>query len=195
MEMYEQLDIFSFLQSDEAELPSRRRLNVGDYVGRLVLGEVERAKIIRVEGNEKYFFYRTDMNVCFGADSRTDFEKMEKEAKEIRKNYKTLEVDKFEKFFAVMYPPRKCDGRIMYAMVGVYNGMLFWKKECTYQFLEPVKNIEKEYEKMVFEITHEEFGDKKELEYIRLHDPIPTKRLYWSKHGFYAEARYVKHNN
>lgn len=192
--MYEQLDIFSFLQPDEIVLPSRKRLNVGDYIGRLVLGEVERAKIIKVEGNEKHFFYRTDMNVCFDADSRIDFEEMEKEAKEIRKNYKTLEIDKFEKFFAVMYPPRKCDGRILYAMAGIYNGMLFWKEEVTYQFLEPVKSIEKAYEDKVFKITHEWYGEKKEREYKKLENPIPVKRLYLSKHGFYSEARYVETN-
>lgn len=193
--MCEQLDIFSFLEPQERlEKPKQRHLNVGDRIGRLVLGEVEIGTIYKIEGNEKYFFYRTDKG-CFDISDRTDFEQMKKEAEEIRKQYKTIEIDKFDKFFAVEYPPRDCDGHILNAMVGIYKGMLFWKEDVTYQFLEPVKNLEKEYEKKVFKITHEWFGEQKELAYEILDKPIPTKRLYYSNSTKrYSEANYVLYN-
>lgn len=193
--MYEQLDIFSYLEPQEqSEKPKHNRLNVGDKIGKLILGEVIIGTIYKVEGNGTHFFYRTDKG-CFDPDDRTDFERMEKEAEEIRKQYKTIEIDKFDKFFAVEYPPRKCDGYIMRAMVGIYQGMLFWKEDYTYQFLEPVRNIEKAYKDKVFKITHDCIGEKKEREYKVLNNPIPTKRMYFSNAlKGYSEADYVKHN-
>ena len=192
---YEQMDIFSYLaqQGQVMETAEKfKRLKVGDYVGRLVLGEIEKGKITEVEGNDRFFFYRTDIGCCFSAEDRCDFEQMEKEAAEIRKQYKTIEIDKFDKFFAVQYPPRGCDGRILYAMVGIYQGMLFWKEDYTYQFLEAVKNVEKAYKDKIFKITHALNGN--EINYTILDKPIPTKRLYWSKKGFYSEAKYVQVN-
>ncbi|MCM1246794.1 MAG: hypothetical protein NC293_14240, partial [Roseburia sp.] len=115
---------------------------------------------------------------------------MEKEAAEIRKQYKTIKVDRFESFFAVEYSPRECDGKVLCAMTGIFNGMLFWKEDMTYQFLEPVKNIEKAYKEKIHKITHEWWNQKSETVYTVLDAPIRTNRLYWSEHGFYADARY-----
>lgn len=193
--MYEQLDIFSFLEPKETvEEPKYKRLSVGDRIGKVVLGEVIIGTIYKVEGNDKYFFYRTDKG-CFDASDRTDFEQMEREAEEIRKRYKTLKIDHFDKFFAVRYPPRECDGHAITAMAGIYNGMLFWKEDITYQFLEEVKDIEKAYEEKVFKITHERCGEKVEREYEILNEPLPIKRLYYSdKTKRYSEAKYVLYN-
>lgn len=193
-EMYKQLDIFSYVPEKQNTSSIQKKLNIGDYVGKLVLGEVVKGKITNIEGSSDNFFYRTD-NGCFTADARTDFEQMEKEAEEIRKQHKIIEIDKLDKFFAVEYPPRECDGYIMRAMVGIYNGMLFWKDDYTYQFLEPVANekeLNKKYEKKVFDITH--WSDKKERIHTVLDKPLSIKRLYWSKKGFYTEAPYVTHN-
>lgn len=193
--MYEQLDIFSYLEPQEqSEEPKYNRLNVGDKIGNLVLGEVIIGTIYKVEGNEKHFFYRTDKG-CFDPNDRTDFEQMEKEAEEIRKQYKTIEIDKFDKFFAIEYPPRECDGHILNAMVGIYKGMLFWKEDYTYQFLEPVKNLEKAYNDKILRITHDTFGEKKERNYKALDNPLPVKRLYYSNSSkLYSEAQYVLFN-
>lgn len=192
--MQGQLDIFSYLeQQEEIPEPSNSRLHIGDYIGRLVLGEIEKGRITKIEGNDTHFFYRTDRGICFNSDDRTDFEQMEIEAQEIRKLYKTIEIDKFDRFCAVQYPPRKCDGHILYAMVGIYNGMLYWKEDITYQFLEPVKNLEKAYKDKVFSITHNSVN-KEERPYTLLTEPIQTERLYWSIHGYYASARYVETN-
>lgn len=193
--MYEQLDIFSYLEPQkELEKPKYKRLNVGDKIGKLILGEVIIGTIYKVEGNEKYFFYRTDKG-CFDPSDRTDFEQMEKEAEEIRKQYKTIEIDKFDKFFAIEYPPRNCDGHILRAMVGIYQGMLFWKEDYTYQFLEPVRNLEKAYKDKLFKITHDWFGEKKERDYKVLDNPLPIKRLYYSNSTKrYSEAGYVQYN-
>ena len=193
--MYEQLDIFSYLEPQEqSEEPKYNRLNVGDKIGNLVLGEVIIGTIYKVEGNEKHFFYRTDKG-CFNPNDRTDFEQMEKEAEEIRKQYKTIEIYKFDKFFAIEYPPRECDGHILNAMVGIYKGMLFWKEDYTYQFLEPVKNLEKAYNDKILRITHDTFGEKKERNYKVLDNPLPVKRLYYSNSSkLYSEAQYVLFN-
>ena len=193
--MYEQLDIFSYLEpQQQSEEPKYNRLNVGDKIGNLVLGEVIIGTIYKVEGNEKHFFYRTDKG-CFNPNDRTDFEQMEKEAEEIRKQYKTIEIDKFDKFFAIEYPPRECDGHILNAMVGIYKGMLFWKEDYTYQFLEPVKNLEKAYNDKILRITHDTFGEKKERNYKVLDNPLPVKRLYYSNSSkLYSEAQYVLFN-
>ena len=193
--MYEQLDIFSYLEPQEqSEEPKYNRLNIGDKIGNLVLGEVIIGTIYKVEGNEKHFFYRTDKG-CFNPNGRTDFEQMEKEAEEIRKQYKTIEIDKFDKFFAIEYPPRECDGYILNAMVGIYKGMLFWKEDYTYQFLEPVKNLEKAYNDKILRITHDTFGEKKERNDKVLDNPLPVKRLYYSNSSkLYSEAQYVLFN-
>lgn len=117
------------------------------------------------------------------------------EAEQTRKQYKTIEIDKFDKFFAVKYPPRECDGKVLYAMVGIFQDMLFWKHDVTYQFLEKPKNLEKEYKKHIKEITHRYPWDKEECEYEILNKPLPTKRLYYSNsRGCYADARYVLNN-
>lgn len=189
--MYEQLDIFSFLNIPQNEIQSQNRLSVGDYVGRLVLGEVEIGKIYEVEGNGTHIFYRTNLG-CFNADARTDFEQMQREAEEIRKQYKTIEIDRFDQFFAIEYPPTHVDDVALCAMVGIYKDMLFWKEDITYQFLEKSKNLKKAYKDKVFKITHNWHGE--EFKYKVLDKPIPIHRLYWSKEGFYADARYVEAN-
>lgn len=194
--MYKQLDIFSYLEPQEqSEKPKNNRLNVGDKIGKLILGEVIIGTIYKVEGNDNHFFYRTDKG-CFDQQDRTDFEQMEQEAKKIREQYKTIEINKFDKFFAVEYPPRECDGHILYAMVGIYQGMLFWKEEYTYQFLETVKNVEKAYKDKVFKITHEWFGEQQERDYKVLDKPLPVERLYYSNlRKIYSEAEYVQYNS
>lgn len=187
---YEQLSIYSFMEQ-EKEKPIPKRLSVGDYVGRLVLGEIEKGRIYEIEGDEEHFFYRTDSG-CFYPTDRTDFEQMEREAEGIRKQFNTIEISRLDIFFSVRYPPRSGDGKVLYAMTGIFQNMLFWKERMTYQFLEKPKNIKKAYEKKIFEITHTRCGE--ECEYEKLDKPIPIHRLYWSNKGFYAEAKYVKAN-
>ncbi|MCM1246793.1 MAG: hypothetical protein NC293_14235 [Roseburia sp.] len=72
--MYEQLDIFSIIPKQEypKEVSLNKRLNIGDYIGRIVLGEIEKGRITQIVGNDIYFFYRTDKG-CFSASDRTDF--------------------------------------------------------------------------------------------------------------------------
>lgn len=197
-EQYEQLDIFSLMKCEEKEeRPKYPRLKVGDRIGKLILGEVKIATITEVEGNESHWFYRTDRGTCYSMYDRTDFEQMEKEAEEIRKQHKTIEIKphKLDKFFAVKYPPRWCDGRILYAMVALYQDMLFWKEDVTYQFLEKPKNLEKAYKEKVKSITHLYSFDKNEREYEVLDEPIPIRRLYYSKsRDLFADAEYVLNN-
>lgn len=134
---------------------------------------------------------------CFDRSDRTDFEQMEREAEEIREQHKTLEIkpDDFEKFFAVKYPPRECDGHILYAMVAIYQDMLFWKEEVTYQFLEKPKDLEKAYKEKAKRITHMYSFDEDERAYEVLDEPIQIHRLYYSKsRDLHADAKYVLNN-
>lgn len=197
-EYYEQLDIFSLMKNEKEEEQSKYpRLKVGDKIGKLVLGEVKIATITEVEGNENSWFYRTDRGTCYDMSDRTDFEQMEKEAEEIRKQHKTIEIKPHEldKFFSVKYPPRWCDGHILYAMVAIYKDMLFWEEDVTYQFLEKPKNLEKAYKEKVKSITHLYSFDKNEREYEVLDEPIPIRRLYYSKsRDLFADAEYVLNN-
>jgi len=197
--MYEQLDIFSLMENkEEKEPPKYPRLKVGDKIGKLVLGEVKIATITKVEGNESSWFYRTDRGICYSMSDRTDFDQMQKEAEEIKKRYKTIEIgsSKLDKFFTVKYPPRWCDGHVSYAMVAIYKDMLFWKEDVTYQFLEKPKNLEKAYGQKVKDITYLYPWDKGEREYERLSEPIPIHRLYYSKgKDLYADAEYVLYNS
>lgn len=195
--MYEQMDIFGCLQGQEGGQKGNStgavRLGVGDRIGRLVLGEVETGRITEVVGDGRHFFYRTDRG-CFSVGDRTDFAQMEREAEEIRKRHRTIEIDGFDRFLAVEYPPEGQVRKPTHAMAGIFRGMLFWKEECTFQFLGPVRDIEKAYRKKVHDITHQNWGSRGEREYTVLAEPIKTNRLYWSRHGFYADARYVEVN-
>lgn len=186
--MYEQLDIFAYLQGQAEEgnqkgsSTAAHPLRVGDRIGRLVLGEVETGRITEVVQNGRDFFYRTD------------FTQMEREAEEIRKRHKTIKIDGFDRFLAVEYRPEGQVRKPTNAMAGICQGMLFWKEECSFQFLEPVRDIEKAYRKKIYGMTHWCWGNKGEREYTVLAEPIKTNRLYWSRHGFYAGARYVEVN-
>lgn len=64
--MYEQLDLFSVMnERKDKEAIRYSRLKVGDKIGKLILGEVLTATITKVEGNDKYWFYRTDKGILF----------------------------------------------------------------------------------------------------------------------------------
>lgn len=71
--------------------------------------------------------------------------------------------------------------------------MLFWKETCTYQFLEPFAN-EKEliraYEKHKKNMTEGSYRI-----YTEKQEEHKMERLYWSSHGFYADAEYVYSRN
>lgn len=68
--------------------------------------------------------------------------------------------------------------------------MLFWKEDITYQFLEPYENTKKlkqAYEKHKYNILQERHGRI-------VQEEKQMRRLYWSRHGFYADAEYVETN-
>ena len=76
--------------------------------------------------------------------------------------------------------------------------MLLWKQDITYQFLEPCKNLEKEYREKLRTLTHDLVtGEIKPHEVLRVYPHI--KRLYRchshkGEHEIYAEARYAAVN-
>ena len=204
VEEYTQYTIFDYLQPDTAagvenaepqEEPER--LEVGTRIARLILGEIEEATILAAEGSGKYRFYRTDRHICYDAEeSRTDIEQMQTEAEAIRQQYETLEVDteKIDSLFYIEYAPREVDGRILNAFVGIYNNMLLWKSDITFQFLEPKKDLKKAYKEKIEEITTHRGYKTEKRDYTQRQDKPRVKRMYKCLSGIYSEAEYASHN-
>lgn len=189
---YEQLDIFSFLQPKE-ENQIKQTLSVGDKIGRIVLGEVRIATITKVEGLPDYPFYRTDSGGCYTyEEGLQNIGELIQTADRERKKYKTIVPRNLLERITVEYEPRKCDGAVLWAQIGIFENMLFWKEDITYQFCEPFDNgkkLRKEYEKhrkKILDDTHKALRILKDEKLMR--------RLYWSKHGYYADAEYVSTN-
>ena len=190
----EQLNLFDYLQSMQPEKPKTHILSVGDQIGRVVLGECRIASVTKVEGLPDSPFYRTDCHGCYTyQEGLSNIDDLIKTAETNRKNYKTIIPCNLSERITVEYEPRKCDGRTLWAQVGIIDNMLFWKLGGTYQFLEPYdseKRLMKAYKKRKAEILDEANG----LKYVILDHEKPMERLYWSKRGFYATAEYVKNN-
>lgn len=190
---YEQLDIFSYLQP-KTETPLKRNiLSVGDKIARNVLGETRIATVTKVEGLPDYPFYRTDGGGCYSYDDGLqDISKLIRMADEERKKYKTIVPCNLQERITVEYEPRKCDGVILWAQIGIFENMLFWKEDITYQFcvlFDSEKKLKKEYEKHKKKILDDTYCAVRVLD-----EEKPMRRLYWSRHRLYADAEYVSVN-
>lgn len=60
-----QMDLFDFLPKSDKPKDKSKLLNIGDKIGRVVLGELRMAKVIEIEGLPLYPFYRTDSGCCY----------------------------------------------------------------------------------------------------------------------------------
>lgn len=91
------------------------------------------------------------------------------------------------------YPPLCPGGGTLWAQVGIFQGMLFWKESMTYQFLQQCKSekeLEREYKKHKKQILEEFDGSG-----VIVEEEHPMRRLYRSKRANgYADAEYVKFN-
>lgn len=190
-----QLTIDDYLNSLKPIDNSPPKFKVGDKIGWLVLGDVQSHIVTAVEGWPGRWYYRTDSGGCID-DKYTsdDFTELERRGAEIRSRYKTIELNPYdlEERVTLIYPPRECDGRVLKGQIGIYRDMLFWEEKQTYQFLEPFrerKELTKAYREHIEKMTNERFG-KPEIS----KEPIPIKRMYYSRNGFYAEAAYVRTN-
>lgn len=187
-----QMDIFSFLSPDE-EQEKTKLLSVGGKIGKNILGETRISTVTEIEGLPKYPFYRTDSGICYTyEDGLKSIDILLKEAEEERKKYKTITPCNLSERITVEYEPRKCDGSVLWAQIGIYENMLFWKEDMTYQFCVPFetkKKLMKEYEKHKKEILDNTYCA------VHILDKEKTmRRLYWSNHGMYADAEYVETN-
>lgn len=190
---YEQLDIFQYLQPKETQEKKTQILSVGDKIGKNILGETRIATITKVEGLPDYPFYRTDAGCCYSyEDGLQRIDELQRLANIERKKHKTVIPCNLSERITVEYEPRKSDGVVLWAQIGIFENMLFWKEDMTYQFCVPLddeKKLMKEYEKHKKEILDDTYG----AVYI-LDEEKPMRRLYWSKHGMYADAEYVYAN-
>lgn len=194
--IYGQISFDDLMQENRVkeakELPNIR--SVGDRVGRVVLGELRTATVTKVEGLPFYPFYRTDSGGCYSyKEGLADLEKLRKQAEKNRRQYETIEPKNLERRITVKYPPLCPGGGTLWAQVGIFQGMLFWKESITYQFLQQCKNekeLNREYEKHKKQIL-EEFGGSA----VIVEGEHPMRRLYRSKAANgYADAEYVKFN-
>ena len=192
--MYEQLSLFDFMYDPKPEISHPNKiLNIGDKIGRVVLGECRVATITKVEGLPDYPFYRTDSGGCYSIEEgEKSIDELLSIAEENRKKYKTIIPKNLSKLFAVEYEPRECDGVVLWAQIGILDNMLFWKENITYQFLEPYeseKKLMKAYKEHKKRIIEDGYGKIKILE-----TEHEMRRLYWSNKGFYVDAEYKETN-
>lgn len=196
MVQFEQMSFDDLMQENRVkeakELPNIR--SVGDRVGRVVLGELRTATVTKVEGLPFYPFYRTDSGGCYSyKEGLADLEELRQQAEKNRRQYETIEPKNLERRITVKYPPLCPGGGTLWAQVGIFQGMLFWKESVTYQFLQQCKNekeLEKEYKKHKKQILEEFNGSA-----VIVEEEHPMRRLYRSKAANgYADAEYVKFN-
>lgn len=194
---FEQLTFDDLMKENRAKEAAKELTNirsVGDRVGRVVLGELRTATVTKVEGLPFYPFYRTDSGGCYSyKEGLADLEELRKQAEKNRRQYETIEPKNLERRITVKYPPLCPGGGTLWAQVGIFQGMLFWKESMTYQFLQQCKNekeLNREYEKHKKQIL-EEFGGSA----VIVEGEHPMRRLYRSKAANgYADAEYVKFN-
>ena len=185
------------MQENRAKEAAKELTNirsVGDRVGRVVLGELRTATVTKVEGLPFYPFYRTDSGGCYSyKEGLDDLEELRKQAEENRRKYETIEPKNLERRITVKYPPLCPGGGTLWAQVGIFQGMLFWKESMTYQFLRQCKSekeLEREYKKHKKQILEEFDGSG-----VIVEEEHPMRRLYRSKAASgYADAEYVKFN-
>lgn len=195
--IYGQISFDDLMQENRAKEAVKELTNirsVGDRVGRVVLGELRTATVTKVEGLPFYPFYRTDSGGCYSyKEGLADLEELRKQAEKNRRQYETIEPKNLERRITVKYPPLCPGGGTLWAQVGIFQGMLFWKESMTYQFLQQCKNekeLNREYEKHKKQIL-EEFGGSA----VIVEGEHPMRRLYRSKAANgYADAEYVKFN-
>lgn len=186
-----QLSLFDILNEKISERKTfEKLLSVGDKIGRVVLGEYRIATITKVEGLPNYPFYRTDSDGSYKYDEGLqDVDELKNQAEKNRKSYVIIKPENLQDRITVKYEPRLVDGVVMWAQIGIYENMLFWKSSYTYEFLEPYdspKKLMKEYKKIKEKILVGKFSI--------LEDELPMERLYLSNKGFYASAEYVNAN-
>lgn len=136
-----QMSIFDF--ENERETQNGSVLKVGDKIGRVVKGEVRIGVIEKVEGRGKYTFYRTNRGCYSYKDGLKSIQELQNIADENLKDYHTVTPDHLDKRITVRYAPRAIDGRVLWAQIGIFDGMLYWKENMTYEFLEIFENEKK----------------------------------------------------
>lgn len=184
---------FSELPPVRTESPNLNGLRaVGDLIGRRVLGEVRTAHITEIEGLPHFPFYRTDSGGCYDVkEGYTSIEELERQAVAERVKYKTIVPENLTDRITWQYT-RGSNNRVLWAQIGIMDGMLFWKDDVTYQFLKP---YDTQRLKKAYNAKKKEIEDGMNICHAKMiKDEHPMRRLYWSRHGFYADAEYVEAN-
>lgn len=182
-----------YVSPERKELVPGTIRQVGDLVAKVVLGECRISRVTKVEGLPYYPFYRTDSGCCYSyKEGLLSPMEAQKQALKERGKYETIIPHDLEDRITVEYEPRECDGKVLWAQLGIFNGMLYWNEKYTYQFLESfptLKSLRKAYNKHKQRML--EGGAYKEVS-----EEHTMRRLYKSKtFNGYADAEYVQHNH
>lgn len=147
--------------------------------------------VTKVEGLPNFPFYRTSRGSCYSyEEGAVSVDELRSRAAELLPQYSDGDPQQTGAPAHCAVSPHDETKPPMWGQIGIYQGnMLFWKDAITYQFLEPYdspKKLEAAYQKHRKELL-EDSG------IITTEAPEhPMSRLYWSRHGFYASARYVQ---
>ena len=179
---------------DTVRSAPRRLLSVGDLIGRRVLGEVQIARITKIEGLPDHPFYRTNSGCCYTVDDgHNTIAELEQQADAAREKYETITP---KNLFERITWERAEGGKTFWAQIGIMGNMLYWKDFMTYQFLEPcagAKELRKAYIDRKKEIErYMEINNYENLKIVQSEHLM--SRLYKSNRGFYASAEYVNFN-
>lgn len=162
---------------------------VGDIIAKSILGEVETARILKVCGNEERRYYYTDQGIYWNENEIAETVEKAEEAARAWKGDRIWPCN-LQKRHTWSYI-RKYDKRKMWSQIGIYKGMLFWKDDMTYQFLEKVDDLVKAYKKKLKELS-ERAELCKASEIVEEH---PMECLYYFRNNNrgegYATAEYA----
>ena len=167
-------------------------LKAGDQIATVCLGEYYIATINTPEngyyrmGQTRYCWYPKDIMTVKDAIRK---------AEEEREKYYTIVPENLTELYHMEYV-REIDGYHMWGQIGYYEDMLFWKHECTYQFLEKRGKLTDRNWKKLYAGHMDDLAGRAGFSHGKqVYEEHPMDRLYLCADGTtYASADYAMRN-
>lgn len=166
-------------------------LQVGDQVGRVILGDYEIATVTAVRDGS----VNTDMHCWWNHRDIMKVADAIRQAEDEREKYEYIIPAELTDLYHMEYT-RTSDGRNLWGQIGYYDGMLFWKHDCTYQFLGKRGNLTEKKWKAEYAKHMNDLADRAGFSHGKqVYDEHPMDRLYLCADGTkYASADYAMRN-